>query len=206
MMIELSEVTLEAQFHASTIGDSPTLILSHPHPVYGGTMKNKVVDQIYRRSVERNWNVFRYNTRGFGKSSGSFDKGIGEEKDLDEIVKWVANQSSVNVHRIWLIGYSFGSWITAKIASKWKVPCMLIAPPVSMYAFPNLDFDQPKIIFSAQKDELISFDETLAFAETISEPKLHVPILGADHYFIGTTSLLIREVFKQLDAFNKGLF
>ncbi len=198
MMIDLSEVSLEAQFHSSQ-NPSPTIILSHPHPVYGGTMTNKVIDQIYRRSVERDWSVLRYNMRGFGKSTGSFDEGVGEEKDLHELVEWVLKKPNVSPDRLWLIGYSFGSWLTAKVASKLHKTCVLIAPPVSLYPFPVLDSDQTKIIFSAQNDELIPFESVMSYAASISEPKLHIPIQEADHYFIGTTAQLIREVFKKLD-------
>ncbi len=200
MLIELSEVSIEVQFHASTLGSAPTIILSHPHPVYGGTMTNKVIDQIYRRSVERDWSVLRYNMRGFGKSTGSFNEGVGEEKDLHELIQWTMKQPGIDPDRLWLIGYSFGSWLTAKVASKMHKTCVLIAPPVSMYPFPALDFNQPKIIFSAEKDELIPFEKVKVYADSISEPKHHVSIPEADHYFIGTTAQLIREVFKELDG------
>lgn len=199
-MIGLSNVELEAQFHESTSASSPTIILSHPHPLYGGTMTNKVIDQIYRRSVERDWSVLRYNTRGTGLSTGVHDYGIGEEQDLEELVAWVLKQPHANPDRLWLIGYSFGSWITAKVAAKMNKTCVMIAPAVSMYIFPEMDFEQPKIMFSAEKDELIPFEKTKAFAQSMREPKKHISLPEADHYFIGSTSQLIREVFKELDS------
>lgn len=199
MNIELSSVNLEAQFHSGASQNSKTLILSHPHPLFGGTMTNKVIDQIYRRSVERDWSVLRYNTRGTGKSTGKHDNGIAEEGDLEELVKWTLKQPGVNTRDVWLIGYSFGSWITAKVATKLKLPCILIAPAVTMYAFPQLNGGTQKVIFSAEKDELIPFEKTKVYAKSQSEPVKHIPIAGADHYFIGTTTQLIREVFKVLD-------
>ena len=200
MLIELSEVKLEVQFHVSSSADSPVLILSHPHPVYGGTMANKVIDQIYRRSVERDWSVLRYNMRGSGKSSGNFDEGIGEEKDLLALILWAGQQPGVDANRMMLIGYSFGSWLTAKAAMQLHKPCILIAPPVSMYTFPVLDNDQTKIIFSAELDELIPFEKVKAYFEKIKNPKTHVSIPKADHYFIGTTATLIRAVFQTFDG------
>ncbi len=131
MLVELSEVSLEVEFHASTLDHSKTLILSHPHPLFGGTMTNKVVDQIYRRSVERNWSVLRYNTRGTGNSTGKHDQGHAEEKDLLELVAWFEKQPDVNATNLFLIGYSFGSWITAKVAAQLQKPSFLIAPAVS---------------------------------------------------------------------------
>lgn len=200
MLIELSEVSLEVQFHASTSPDSPLLILSHPHPVYGGTMTNKVIDQIYRRSVERDWSVLRYNTRGTGKSTGTYDHGNAEVKDLQELVQWV-EQKGTDSSKILLVGYSFGSYLTAMVAANLKLPCILIAPAVTFYQFPVLNFDKSKVIFSAEKDELVDPALIEKYFETLAEPKRFVSIPDADHYFIGTTTQLIREVFKQLDAF-----
>ena len=200
MLIELSEVSLEAQFHSSTKPNSKSLILSHPHPLFGGTMTNKVIDQIYRRSVERDWSVLRYNTRGTGKSTGTHDKGIAETRDLEELVGWALKQPNFSSDHLILIGYSFGSWLTAKVAAKLQKPCVLIAPAVTMYPFPVEEFAQNKIILSAEKDELIPIQKTKEYVDSLLDPKTHIMIPGADHYFIGTTTTLIREVFRQLDT------
>ncbi len=199
MEVNLKEVSLEAELHVSTLTNAPFLVLSHPHPVYGGTMHNKVVDQIYRRSVERDWSVLRYNTRGFGKSTGSFNEGVGEERDLLELIEWAGSQKGIDLNRMLMIGYSFGSWLTAKVAAKLQKPCVLIAPPVSMYTFPVLNSPQQKIVFSAEKDELIPFEKVKAYFDSIGEPKQHISIPEADHYFIGTTAMLIKSVFQTLD-------
>lgn len=200
MMIDLSEVSLEAQFHSSQ-NPSPTIILSHPHPVYGGTMTNKVIDQIYRRSVERDWSVLRYNTRGTGKSTGTYDHGNAEVQDLQELVQWVAKHEGIDSNRILLVGYSFGSYLTAQAAAHLNLPCVLIAPAVTFYKFPVLNFNKPKVIFSAANDELVDPALIKKYFETLAEPKQFVSVPDADHYFIGTTTQLIREVFKLLDAF-----
>lgn len=162
-------------------------------------MTNKVIDQIYRRSVERDWSVLRYNTRGTGTSSGVHDHGIAEEKDLLELVEWVKKQPNVNPSKMFLVGYSFGSFITAKVAARLRLPSFLIAPAVSKYQYPVQGYDQLKILFSAENDELIPFEQTKAYFESLPEPKIHHVIPQADHYFIGSTTLLIREVFKELD-------
>lgn len=204
-MVDLSEVRLEAQFHLSTSANSPTIILSHPHPLYGGTMTNKVIDQIYRRSVERDWSVLRYNTRGIGKSTGSYDHGVGETQDLYELTQWVLKQPRVDSKRLLLVGYSFGSYLTAQVAKRLNLPCVLIAPAVTFYSFPILDSNQIKIIFSAEKDELVDVEKIKGYFDTFAQPKQFISIPDADHYFIGTTTHLIREVFKQLDAFHYQL-
>jgi alpha/beta superfamily hydrolase len=198
MMIDLSEVSLEVQFHLSQ-NPSPTIILSHPHPVYGGTMTNKVIDQIYRRSVGRDWSVLRYNTRGTGKSTGIYDHGNAEVKDLQELVGWITKQKGVDSGRILLIGYSFGSYLTAQAASNLKLSCILIAPAVTFYRFPVLDFNKSKVIFSAEKDELVDPALIEKYFETLAEPKQFISIPHADHYFVGTTTQLIQQVFKVLD-------
>lgn len=200
MFVELSEVNLEVQLESSSSANAKTLILSHPHPLFGGTMTNKVIDQIYRRAVEQDWSVLRYNTRGTGQSTGKHDKGIAETKDLEELVQWALTQKNFSAVNLTLIGYSFGSWLTAQVAAKMGKPCILIAPAVTMYPFPVHDFNSPKTIFSAENDELIPFQKTEEYYESLPNPKKHIRIPNADHYFIGTTTLLIREVLKELNG------
>ncbi len=198
MEINLGEISLEAELHKSTSANSPFFVLSHPHPVYGGTMTNKVIDQFFRRAVERDYSVLRYNMRGIGQSTGAYDKGIGEEQDLQNLIQWIHRQK-ISMSQMVLVGYSFGSWLTAKVAAKSPSPCVLIAPPVSLYSFPVLDSNQHKLVFSAGQDDLIPQEKIRAYVENISEPKTHVSIEKADHYFIGTTTELIRSLFQTLD-------
>ena len=200
MFVELSEVNLEVQLESSSSANAKTLILSHPHPLFGGTMTNKVIDQIYRRGVEQDWSVLRYNTRGAGQSTGTHDKGIAETKDLEELVAWALTQKNFSADHLIMVGYSFGSWLTAKVAAKLNKPCVLIAPAVTMYPFPVEEFTVPKTIFSAENDELIPIQKTIDYFSSLPEPKKHIMIPKADHYFIGTTTLLIREVLKELSS------
>ena len=163
-------------------------------------MMNKVIDQLFRRGKEKGYSALRYNTRGFGKSTGHFDEGVGEEKDLDELLTWVQNQG-ISINRITMVGYSFGSWITAKVLRKHPLPCVLVAPPVSMYDFPILNNNRQKFIFSATNDELIPFEKVLAYFELVTSPKHHIPIDDTGHYFIGKTNQLIQAIFQELEAF-----
>lgn len=198
MQIEVRGVSIESELHLSTNPHSATLVLSHPHPLYGGTLTNKVIDQLFRRAKDRDISAFRYNTRGTGKSTGTFSNGIEEEQDLEALIFWLEEQR-IDLSRMILVGYSFGSWITARVALGRTNPCVLIAPAVSMYEFPELKAGQQKFIFSAEKDELVSLEKIESYVASLPEPKTHIRIPNADHYFIGTTSILIKSIFENIE-------
>lgn len=198
MQIEVRGVSIESELHLSTNPQSAILVLSHPHPLYGGTFTNKVIDQLFRRAKDRGISAFRYNTRGTGKSTGAFSNGIEEEKDLEALIFWLEEQR-IDLSRMILVGYSFGSWITAKVAAKRKASVVLIAPALSMYEFPQLSIHQEKYIFSAGNDELVPLEKIESYVISLPEPKKHITIPNADHYFIGTTSILIKSIFQNIE-------
>ena len=91
-------------------------IVCHPHPLYGGTMHNKVVYRIARTFLEAGFAVLRFNFRGVGLSEGIHDEGRGEEDDLRAAMKFV-NQRFPGA-KLWLAGFSFGSAVVLRVACR----------------------------------------------------------------------------------------
>ena len=86
-----------------------TVVIAHPHPLFGGTMDNKVVQTLARAFVQCGWSALRFNFRGVGTTEGTHDQGIGETDDLLEVVRNLAPQGPLAV-----AGFSFGAFVTAR--------------------------------------------------------------------------------------------
>lgn len=82
-------------------------VVAHPHPLFGGTMHNKVVQTITRALVQAGWEVVRFNFRGVGASAGEHDQGRGELQDLLAVVQQAAPSGPLA-----LAGFSFGAFVT----------------------------------------------------------------------------------------------
>ena len=86
-----------------------TAVITHPHPLYGGTMDNKVVQTLARAFVQAGWTALRFNFRGVGASEGSYDEGRGEALDLQAVVRQLAPEGALA-----LAGFSFGAFVAAQ--------------------------------------------------------------------------------------------
>ena len=84
-------------------------VIAHPHPLFGGTMDNKVVQTLARAFVQCGWTAVRFNFRGVGTSEGAHDEGVGETDDLLEVVRSFAPHGPLA-----LGGFSFGSYVTVR--------------------------------------------------------------------------------------------
>src|SRR4051794_26583998 len=92
---------IEGRYTESTNSKSPTALVLHPHPLYGGTMNNKVVYNLYKTLVDNDFTVLRINFRGVGRSMGKFDEGVGEMTDAATALDWLQlNNPLSSVHLI----------------------------------------------------------------------------------------------------------
>ena len=164
---------------------TPVIIISHPHPLYGGSMTNKVVHIIAKTFAEIDAITVRFNFRGVGKSEGKYDEGIGEAEDLhilsEKIKQWRPQAP------IWLAGFSFGAYVTTRAQRVIKPEkLLLVAPPVSMYPFDELEeINVPWIVIQGGQDEVI---EAAAVKNWVSnrpnQPEL-IWMEEAGHFFHG---------------------
>ncbi|MCB0308895.1 MAG: hypothetical protein KDD48_05940 [Bdellovibrionales bacterium] len=201
-MSQLFDDRIEYDFKLPTQKDLPVLILAHPHPLYGGSMENKIIDQVYRRSLEKGWGALRFNFRGVGKSIGSYDEGKGELNDFLDLASHAIDQASDQSSRIILLGYSFGAWIVFQSIRYLKTSLHAVigvAPPTNLFKFDHYPNKLQKIVFAAENDELAKLPSVKQWFHTLDEPKHLEIVKNADHFFVGHTSNLIKKIFHCID-------
>lgn len=110
------------------------VIVTHPHPLYGGNMNNHVVGTIHQAFRNRGFTTLRFNFRGTGSSQGRYDNGIGEQSDLSAATTYLLEK---NIDNIYLAGYSFGAWVNALAYQEkgWSWPMIMVSPPVGFIDF-----------------------------------------------------------------------
>ncbi len=169
-------------------GPFPLVIICHPHPLYGGSMDNNVVDSLAQAFVQTSFISFKFNFRGVGRSQGKFSNGIGEQKDVSAAIAFVTEVLEADSARIGLAGYSAGAGFAFPIGvgdSRIKA-LAAVSPPLSMFNFESLkDCPKPKLLILGSRDDLISASHFMQFCRNLPEPKECVTIEGADHFWRG---------------------
>ena len=105
---------LEGKYFKNNKKNSPVAIILQPHPQYGGTMNNRIVQETYNIFVKNNFSVLRINFRGVGKSEGTFDNGQGELSDAAAALDWIERENQ-DYSQCWVSGFSFGSLICMQL-------------------------------------------------------------------------------------------
>ncbi|ODN44102.1 alpha/beta hydrolase [Piscirickettsia litoralis] len=179
-----------------------TLVICHPHPLFQGTMHNKVVHTLARTFKQHGMCAVRFNFRGVGKSTGEYTHGIGETEDLAAVVDWVkAHQPD---HEIWLAGFSFGGYVAYRGASRLGdvKQLLLVAPAVVNFDFDSEDQpDCPTFLIQGMVDEVVAADAVLAWAEKLTKPPEIERFEEAGHFFHGRL-VDLRKVIEQHYALN----
>ncbi|WP_396616245.1 alpha/beta hydrolase [Lysobacter soli] len=162
-------------------------IVCHPLPTDGGTMHNKVVTMAARALRESGIATVRFNFRGTGASEGSFDQGRGEADDLRAVAAWVREQRPGA--RLWLAGFSFGSYVTLKCANELHPGMVIsIAPPA---AGRNWDFSTltppqcPWLVIQGEEDEIVDPQAVYAWIDSLKldPPPELVKMPETSHFF-----------------------
>jgi uncharacterized protein len=174
---------------------SRAVVITHPHPLYGGDMNNAVVSVLADAYAQEGWTTLRFNFRGTGGSKGQFEDGVGEQDDVQAAIEFLKNRG---YPRIELAGYSFGAWVlTGWSRNNRGHPhrLILVAPPVAF-----IDFDRQAAIpglahvFTGSLDDLAPpFQIQSALPHWQPDARLSV-IQGADHSFWGHFQALQRLV------------
>lgn len=161
-----------------------TALVCHPHPLGGGTMHNKVVFKVAQVLQTLGLPALRFNFRGVGHSTGAYDEGRGEMDDVRYALEFLS-------HRypglpVVLAGFSFGSWVGLRVASRDdRVQTMIgLGTPARMFGREYLEgCHKPKLFIHGTHDELAPFDLTRMWFERVPAPKSMMPLVGADHFF-----------------------
>ena len=179
------------------------VILCHPHPLYGGNMYNTVIASATEAASAEGFCTLRFNFRGVGESSGSYDEGIGEEDDVRAAINHLDAELGASPRSLIVAGYSFGAWVGLKVAARdVRVTEMVaIAPPLELYDFGFLEKSRKEKLFIAGTEDIHCPLPLLEkFHRGLEEPKSLVVIPEADHFFSTHGRSLIqplREFFKK---------
>ena len=161
------------------------LIVTHPHPLYGGEMRNNVVEAITQAYREEGYSTLRFNFRGVERSEGDHDKGVGEQEDVRSALKVLED---LGIKSIDLAGYSFGAWVNARgLGTFERVDRMImVSPPVGLLDFDALTSNlKVRLVIAGSLDDIApvkAIEDKMPSWNP--EATLHV-IDGADHMYLG---------------------
>jgi hypothetical protein len=149
-------------------------LIAHPHPLFGGTLDNKVVQTLARAFVELGYEAWRPNFRGVGETQGTHDEGRGELEDLAAIV------AHLKPERLALAGFSFGAGVQVMLAQRVRAEkLVLIGLAVTRFALPPVQAGT--LVIHGEQDETVPLAAVLDWARPQDLPVVLVP--GADHFF-----------------------
>jgi uncharacterized protein len=202
MFIPGNAVQLEAKLTEPKGKLRGAVVICHPHPVYGGTMDNRVVYRAGKAVVETGFAALRFNFRGAGNSTGQFDQGIGEKDDVAAALEWLGNQYPQLP--LALIGYSFGAWVGLQVAcSSQRVQAVAgIGLPLDLYNLDYLaEYRKPALYIVGTRDEFCSMENLDKLARRLPPSSILHRVQDADHYFtdhIDAVQNLIADFFRNL--------
>lgn len=183
------EGRVEARYHSAGNTQAPLAVVLHPHPLYGGTMNNKVVYNLYQNFVNNGFSVLRMNFRGVGRSQGKYDNGIGELADAASALDWIQLQNP-DSRSCWICGFSFGAWISMQLMMRRPEidGFVSVSPPVNMYDFSFLSpCPASGIITQGDLDSVVNEPAVAALGQKLNKQRgievQYSMISGADHYY-----------------------
>ncbi|MFC1917606.1 alpha/beta hydrolase [Chloroflexota bacterium] len=175
----------------------PLVIVCHPHPLYGGSMENNVVDSLCLALVQASCGAFKFNFRGVGGSEGEYGEGIGEQEDVRASLDFVTGQDEVDSSCLGVAGYSAGAGfsIPVGIGDERVKALAAVSPPLGMYDFSSLkDCLKPKMLIAGERDNLIPQEQFHQFCEEVTEPKECINVADADHFWWGYEGFMAQKV------------
>jgi hypothetical protein len=177
-------------------------VIAHPHPLYGGTMDNKVVQTLARAFVLAKWRAVRFNFRGVGQSQGVYDEGRGELQDLLDVVAHMAPQAS-HEGGLDLAGFSFGSFVTSHAAqalfpTRSIDKLVLVGTAASRFEVAPIDaaLHERTLVLHGEEDDTVPLANVMAWARPQTLPVTVIP--GGGHFFHGQLPLLRSLVLRHL--------
>ena len=180
---------LEAVVEQGSDTPSFVAIICHPHPLFGGTMDNKVVTSLSRLARDQGAVVVRFNFRGVGRSQGEYDQGIGELSDAASALDYLQSMNNNSKH-CWVAGFSFGAWIGMQLLMRRPeiTGFISVAPPANMYDFSFLaPCPASGLVINGTADRVAPPADTVNLVNKLHEQKgitiTHQEIEGAGHFF-----------------------
>ncbi|UCG99958.1 MAG: alpha/beta hydrolase [Deltaproteobacteria bacterium] len=166
------------------------VVVTHPHPLYGGTMYDQIVEALVTIYQGKGFSTLRFNFRGVGDSEGGYDQGKGEKEDVISALRYMYDRGKRDLD---LAGYSFGAWVNAKVTDTESMPSsmIMISPPVTFLDFSFLSFN-PKIeaVVTGGEDDIAPADKIRSLVFTWNPGARFEVIEGADHFYSGMIDAL----------------
>jgi len=192
------EVVLDWPNETSPVGVAH---IAHPHPLFGGSLTNKVVATLARVFATLGWLAVRSNFRGVGATEGEHDDGRGELDDLMHLVERVAwLPPTTPAVPLALAGFSFGSFVVAQAAaqlqSRGAPPRHLVLVGAAAGKWPMPGVDPGALVIHGEQDETILLTDVFAWARGCDVPVVVIP--GADHFFHHRLPMLKKLVSRHL--------
>lgn len=189
---------LEAEAAEGCDPAAPYALVCHPHPLFGGTMDNKVVTTTARALQGTGMATLRFNFRGVGASVGAYDSGTGETEDARAVAQWGAARWPGRP--LMLAGFSFGAWVALRLAQSLQpVRLLTIAPPIGRFDFTGLAAPAcPWLILQGEADEVVDAGAVRAWAAT-QPAQVRLELLpGVGHFFHGRLTELRDRIGKEI--------
>jgi uncharacterized protein len=170
-------------------------VLCHPHPQFGGTMDNKVVQTLARAFVHIGWRCVRFNFRGVGGSAGAWSEGVGEINDALAVI--AASRGAGE--RFMLGGFSFGAYVASHAATKLTGDArperlVLVGPSTAKQPMPDVPADT--VVIHGETDDVVPLAATFDWARPQALPVIVFP--GVGHFFHGQLGLLKATLVREL--------
>lgn len=166
------------------------VLISHPHPLFGGTADNKVITTLARTFRDLGYITLRPSFRGVGGSEGEHDHGYKETDDQYAVLAWARQRFGAQLP-VYLAGFSFGAYVTTRLAKRLQdegTPAgrLVLVGTAAGYvegarSYTTEAVAADTILIHGSKDETVALDNVLAWAEPLELPVVVVP--GADHFF-----------------------
>jgi len=197
---------LEGRYHPQKNKDAPIAIILHPHPLYGGTMNNKVVYNLHYTFHKIGFTCLRFNFRGVGRSQGEYDQGLGELSDAAAALDYLQAMNP-NAKHCWVAGFSFGAWIGMQLLMRRPeiAGFVAVAPPANQYDFSFLaPCPSSGLIISGATDRVVPPSDVTSLADKLKQQKgitiTQKTVEGAGHFFdpgmeemIGSVDAYVRQ-------------
>ncbi len=181
--IPCGEITLDGRFDPAEGGKG--VVITHPHPLYGGDMDNPVALAIKNAYTKAGYSTLRFNFRGIGASRGTYDNGIGEQTDVRAAIDFL---KAAGIRNIDLGGYSFGAWVISGLSPSPEEinRILLVSPPVAMMDFSEMSLPRlPIRMITGSRDDIAPPDIIEDLLDGLEAEAELTTIDGADHFYSG---------------------
>ena len=200
VFIKNNEIKLEAEYFQSEKKlKKANLLITHPHPQFGGSMYNNIVSGVFNKFIQEDISSLRFNFRGVGNSSGNHTSDRDELSDVKACIDFLLNERKVE--NIFLCGYSYGA----------AIGCSTINYSEKIIAYAAISFpwdfmgskykklsqsDKPKFFLQGNRDNISNFERFESHFNDYQDPKYFQIINGADHFYWGYESQVAEKIYE----------